>query len=266
MKLRKLMALLLALTLSVFAFVSCGDPDDDDIDPVELVENAEAALANQPYYVDTTMSFECENEQIQAMFQNMGGTMTMAVDGKKVQMQMAMDMSYYTVSIDAVIVDNVLYMNQTMSATGGVSQSQKTKIAMTDEQYNEMLGTMGGSSSIEVKPSDFESVTYKVEDGAYVVTCTNLSADKYETLNGALGALPQGTTVAVSDASYVLTVKGGKLEAAVLDATYAITTSGVTVDLDMSIELDYDFTKTVDIKVPADAEAYTERNYEDMYG
>ena len=167
---KKILALVIALTLLCAMFVSCGD------DPQTLVEKANAALKEGPYAATLKFNFETDDEELNEVFSMMNMEIPTIIDGNNLVMNMSMDVMGLTVALDATIVDMVMYYDIEL-----FGESVKMKATMNDEQYQSFIED--NNAQMLLMPDYFSEMTVESKDGKKYITCTGLSEDGFKELN-----------------------------------------------------------------------------------
>ena len=197
--LKKVLVLILSLSLICCALTSCSET------AAEVIAKADKALLSKPYQVDMDMSFNCDNEELEPLFETMELDAKMYVDGDAVKF--AMDMM--GAEVEMLCHEKVLYM---AISYGGFSQ--KAKATMNDEQLKEFMSEYGTSSDLTV--ADFETVEMKTENGKTVITCTGITAEALsEQIDSALedmGFGEMGAELTIDNVKLVSVIENGKYD------------------------------------------------------
>ncbi len=251
---KKFLALMMTLAMMCGMLVSCDNAQS-------LIDKAIAAMEKEPYAMTMKMNFECDNEELNEMFSLMNLEVPATVDGENIALDMSMDLMGYTIGIDVIVADKVMYYNMDM-----MGEIIKMKSTMNEEQYQEFMAN--NNTEMAVKPEDFGKLTVETKDGKKYISCDEISEDALKVLNDimvdALADVDGEATV--SDIAYTITLNNGKYESMDMTCTYSITVAGETfnVTFDMSAVFSYD--NVAEITAPADADAYEEVSYSDLMG
>ena len=242
---KKILALVIALTLLCAMFVSCGD------DPQTLIEKADAALKEGPYAATFKFNIEADNEELNKVFSIMNMEIPTIIDGNNLVMNMSMDVMGDTVALDATIVDMVMYYDIEL-----FGESVKMKSTMTEEQYQEFIED--SNTQMLLMPDDFSEMTVESKDGKKYITCTGLSEDGFKVLNDAVSEQLEsiGVSVDVSEISYTLTLDKGKYESIDMHCVFTPTIGDGTTTITMDMSAEYSYDNIAKITVPADADEY----------
>ena len=142
----------------------------------------------------------------------------------------------------------------------------KMKATMNDENYKEFIEENG--AEMPVDSAQFESLTLETVDGKQVITCSGITTEGLTELNKVLAdALTEmGAEAAVGDLSYILTIADGKYESMALTVSYSVTVAGQTYTVSMTMNAKYTYADVEPITAPADADKYTEVNFDEILG
>ncbi len=254
---KKILALVIALSLLCAMFVSCGD------DPQTLIEKADAALKEGPYAATLKFNFETDNEELNEVFSMMNMEIPTVTDGNNFAMNMSMDVMGLTVALDATIVDMVMYYDIEL-----FGESVKMKATMTEEQYQEFIED--SNAQMLLMPDDFSEMTVESKDGKKYITCTGLSEDGSKVLNDVvseqLESMGASAEVEVSEMSYTLTLNKGKYESIDMRCVYTATIGDETTTITMNMSAEYSYDNIAKITVPADADEYEEVDASEILG
>lgn len=231
---KKLIALLLALTATVASVVSCSAPKS----AAELLDDADAALASAPYKMTMVMDFDCENDDLAAIFEATAGETVAYIDGENFSTQM--------LGMEMTVVDKVAYIKYEMEGV-----SVKYKQNLSEEELAEV-----GSSLKSFESEMFENVEMTTENGKTTLTCTALKADKVnEVIESVFGSL-EGTEATISNISYVIVLNDGRYESATMEMSAEIEVMGFKTAFSCSVGSAFDYEAGKTITVPADADEY----------
>ncbi len=158
-----------------------------------------------------------------------------------------------------VLVDGILY--HTLHAENedySVTQLRRARFSSTDSY----IFTLNAGPGANISEEDFESVDAK---GANTV-CQNIKAESAADLASDLSAKlsPIGATVSVKSASLNVVTNDGFKMSAILSCALEITVDGVVYEVTMRTYTDYDYEAEISIAAPADADKYTEVSYEEI--
>ncbi|MBR4292449.1 MAG: hypothetical protein IKT54_02430 [Clostridia bacterium] len=252
---KKILALVIALTLLCAMFVSCGD------NPQTLIEKADAALKEGPYAATLKFNFETDNEELNEVFSMMNMEIPTIIDGNNLVMNMSMDVMGLTVALDATIVDMVMYYDIELFGA-----SVKMKSTMTEEQYQEFMED--SNAQMLLLPDYFSEMTVESKDGKKYITCTGLSEDGFKELNDVVAEQLEsiGASAEVSEISYTLTLNKGKYESIELHCVYTVDMDGETTTFTMDMSAEYSYDNIAPITVPENADEYEEVDAGEILG
>ena len=253
--------LTIALTVAMIALSVCVFASCDAVVASSAIAKADKALTEGPYIVTMSMDFDCDNAQLNQVFDAMSMEIPITVDGDNMALKMSTESMGISMDIGMTVVDKVLYYD--MSLFG---QSMKMKATMSEENYKEFLDENG--TEMPVDSAQFETLTLDTVDGKQVITCTGITAEGLDELNKLLGdsLTAMGAEAAVGDLSYVLTIADGKYESMALTVSYSVTVDGETYTVSLTANAKYTYTEVEPITVPADADKYTEVKFDEILG
>ena len=251
---KKVLALVIALTLMCGMLVSCGSPES-------LLEKADAALQKAPYEITMRMDFECDNAEMNQVLSALNMEIPMIVDGKNISMDMNMNLSGYTAKAEVTVADMVVYYNMEV-----MNQNVKMKATMDEEQYQKFMAE--NNSSMAVNYGDFGVLTVEKKDGKKYISCSEINEEGLKELNDMMkdSLKSLGGEATVSDVSYVVTLKDGKYESVDMTCTYSVTIYGQTVNITFTLGTEFSYDNIEKITAPADADTYQETSFDDLIG
>lgn len=248
-------ALMIAMiAMSVCAFTSC-----DALAATSAISKADKALTEGPYIVTMSMDFDCDNAQLNQVFDALSMEIPVTVDGENMALKMSTEAMGMSMDMNMVVVDKVLYYDMSL-----LGQSMKMKATMNEENYKEFLEENG--AEMPVDSTQFESLTLETVDGKQVITCSGITTEGLTELNKVLAdtITDMGAEAAVGDLSYVLTIADGKYESMALTVSYSVTVAGQTYTVSMTMNAKYTYTDVEPITAPADADKYPEVNFDEI--
>lgn len=256
-KIISVVLLIAMIAMSTCLFASC-----EAVTAASAIEKADKALTEGPYTVTMSMDFECDNAQLNAIFDAMTMEFPITVDGDNMQMNMSMDiMEGVSASVSMTVVDKVLYSN-----TSVAGQTMKMKATLSEDDYKEFIKENGAEMPID--SANFETLTLETVDGKQVVTCSGITSEGTEALNKLLAdsLSGMGADASIGDLSYVLTIADGKYESMALTVSYSITVAGQTYTVSMTMNAKYSYAEVAPITAPADADTYSEVSFDQIMG
>ncbi len=255
-KIISVLLLIAMVAMSACMFASC-----EAVTAAAAIEKADKALTESPYTVTVSMDFDCDNAQLNAVFDAMSMEIPVTVDGENMAMNMSTETMGMTMGVKMVVVDKVLYYDMSL-----MGQNMKMKATLNEEQYKDFVQENGAEMPID--STSFETLTLETVDGKQVVTCSGITTEGTAELNKLLAdsLTAMGAEAAVGDLSYVLTIADGKYESMALTVSYSITVEGQTYNVSMTMNAKYSYAEVAPITAPADADKYTEVNFDQIMG
>lgn len=252
----------IALMIAMIAMSACAFASCEAVSAASAIEKADKALTKGPYTVTMSMDFECDNAQLNAIFDAMTMEFPVTVDGDNMQMNMSMDiMEGVSTSVNMTVVDKVLYYDMDI-----MGQAMKMKATLNEEEYKEFIEE--NSAEMPIDSASFETLTLETVDGKQVITCSGITDDGITELNKILAdsLTAMGADAAVGDISFVLTIADGKYESMALTVSYSVTVAGQTYTVSMTMNAKYTYAEVAPITAPADADKYEEVNFDEIPG
>ena len=251
---KKILALVIALTLLCTVLVSCDNA-------VAMVKKANEALEQAPYNVTLKMDFESDNKQINDILSTMNTEIPVSVDGKNIAMDMSLGVMGYTVDADIVIADMVMYCDVSL-----LGQNIKMKTDISEEQYDELMSE--NNVEMPINPTDFGELKVETKDGKKYIACGKISDEGLEELNGIMEKALESVDgeASVVDISYGVTLNDGKYEKMDLMCVYSVTVSGNTCTVTFNLDAQFSYDNVQSIAAPAGASSYTKVDINDFLG
>lgn len=217
----------------------------------ELLEEAEAALAEKPYKIVTSFTAECDNpkysKDISALFG--GSSVEITVGGGNIKVETPGSMSiYYSV----IIVNNTAYVRYINYDS---FESFKVKSPMTDEERTELWNLLPTKSRLSV----FDFTEAEVSEDGSRILCKSLSPSVYDEIAAELDISDSSdkiTNVSFSDAEMTVNLSDGKYDSLVIDYTLRCDIDGEAVTVNISAVMDYTYEQVDYIIIPEDASKY----------
>ncbi len=269
---KKLTSVLLALVLilSLFTLTGCkeqlesllpGTSTAQGENPEELLAAASQSLTERPYTMTMKMEFSSDNQEMNAVFEMMNMEIPVTIDGENLSMDMSMDIMGETMTTKMILVDKVLYYDVQFAGV-----SQKMKATLSDQQFAEFMGEQ--TVGMPVDYSEFAVLKAETKNGKTVISCEGITDAGKKALNDLMASSLEGSggSAAIGDFTYTITLKDGKYEAMDLTCTYTVTVAGLSVSVTMTMGADICYDNVPAITVPADADAYTAIDYDDLMG
>lgn len=253
---KRILSILLLLSLLVCAFASC-----DTLTAAAAIAKAEKALEEKPYTVTMSMDFDCEDKNLNTVFDALSLEFPVTVDGENLYMDMSTEVMGFQTGITMTVVDKVLYANTTV-----MNQSVKLKATLTEENYEEFI--KNNNAELPVTTENFETLTMEVKDGKQIVTCSGITTEGLTAMNDLLSdaLTAMGAEAAAGDLTMVATISDGLFESMALTATYTVTAGGETHTVSLTMNAKYTYEGIQPITVPADADSYKDVSFDEIVG
>lgn len=253
---KRILSILLLLSLLVCAFASC-----DTLTAAAAIAKAEKALEEKPYTVTMSMDFDCEDKNLNTVFDALSLEFPVTVDGENLYMDMSTEVMGFQTGITMTVVDKVLYANTTV-----MNQSVKLKATLTEENYEEFI--KNNNAELPVTTENFETLTMEVKDGKQIVTCSGITTEGLTAMNDLLSdaLTAMGAEATAGDLTMVATISDGLFESMALTATYTVTAGGETHTVSLTMNAKYTYEGIQPITVPADADSYKDVSFDEIVG
>lgn len=253
---KRILSILLLLSLLVCAFASC-----DTLTAAAAIAKAEKALEEKPYTVTMSMDFDCEDKNLNTVFDALSLEFPVTVDGENLYMDMSTEVMGFQTGITMTVVDKVLYANTTV-----MNQSVKLKATLTEENYEEFI--KNNNAELPVTTENFETLTMEVKDGKQIVTCSGITTEGLTAMNDLLfdALTAMGAEATAGDLTMVATISDGLFESMALTATYTVTAGGETHTVSLTMNAKYTYEGIQPITVPADADSYKDVSFDEIVG
>ena len=241
---KRFLSILLLLSLLVCAFASC-----DTLTAAAAIAKAEKALEEKPYTVTMSMDFDCEDKNLNTVFDALSLEFPVTVDGENLHMDM-------TTEVMGFKAGNTTVMNQ----------SVKLKATLTEENYEEFI--KDNNTELPVTTENFETLSMEVKDGKQIVTCSGITTEGLTAMNDLLSdtLTAMGAEAAVEDLTMVATISDGLFESMALTATYTVTAGGETHTVSLTMNAKYTYEGIQPITAPADADSYKDVSFDEIVG
>ena len=248
----KILALLLALVLSLGAFASC------DI----------IGISNQTdtYTANITIKFLSNDAKMASAVEAMSSTATLKVNGEDLQLKTSASTGNASVLNNYVYIDGVMYHHT--GVTVGEKSAETYKMAPVSQvELDELLSKAGAGADIGI--GDFEAQEITETNGNYTYTCTEMNSEAKTSLCDIIGGGLKGigATVTIQDADYILETENGRNKSYTLTCHLLINMGGTDYEVTMRTKCDYDYSEKVNIFAPVeDIDKYKEVSYEEVLG
>lgn len=257
---RKILALLLALTLAASFLTACDF--GGKVDPSEIIGVAEGKLDGSVYTVNVSTVFATEDDDVKNAVASLEPTeITYTVNGESFMVAMSSVVGGFNIDKSYTVVDNTLY-HKSSASLGEQTVTVKEKASIGNPERAMLISKAGVGASIEY--NDFENAKAEKTENGYTITCTDIKDDAFAGLTTILSANFKGTnaTVNVSDVGYSIEIINGAFSKTTLTCSYKVTLNGTEYDLSMTVSSVYDFMNAPAIKIPTDADSYASTTYD----
>ena len=253
---KRFLSILLLLSLLVCVFASC-----DTMTAAAAIAKAEKALEEKPYTVTMSMDFNCEDKNLNKVFDALSLEFPVTVDGENLHMDMTTEVMGFTTGVTMTVADNVLYTNTTV-----MNQSVKLKATLTEENYEAFI--KDNNAELPVTTENFETLSMEVKDGKQIITCSGITTEGLTAMNDLLSdtLTALGAEAAVGDLTMVATISDGLFESMALTATYSVTAGGETHTVSLTMNAKYTYDNVQPITAPADADSYKDVSFDEIVG
>lgn len=257
MRLRKIVAILLLVSLALTALTSCSSAE-------KLEAKAEKKLAKKPHVVYVDQEFTTADKSVAEVFRQLGEQeIKILVDGHNFAVEDRLSIDYGEGSTEFVniyvVIGDMIYSDMSYISPSG-KNSTKGRSSLTEEDaltIKEKASIIGG-----VDTDDFADVTVEKQDGGRLIRCAsvtetsdvNVMLEKimYSNLEGA------AKSVGVSDVKLSLFIKNGRYETVALECDYHVSFGELEFDIHADFTLSYDYDAHVDIAIPENAGEYSD--------
>ncbi len=259
MKIARLLALLVVLTLVLGCVVSCGEPTAE-----KVMLKATKEMAKSPCRVTMDMSFSSDDPTYNRILSMMSvENMRMEIDGENVRVSMNMDVGDAQTRMDYTVVDGTLYIKTSVSAYGE-TQTLKQKAELNTAELDDLLADLNPSQDMELE--DFAKVTMRQDGDTYVITCKGLTGALNKTLKSFTEDIEEAIDgfIEVVYADYVIKIKDDKITSARLTCTYSITIGSEEIEFGMISNMTYKYDDKISVTAPSDASDYEKVDYDEL--
>lgn len=248
----KILALLLALALSLSVLASC-----------ELISGNNQ---KDTYTANITITFLSNDAKMSAAIDAMSSSATLKVNGGDLSLKTSASTDSASVTNNYVYIDGVMYHHT--GVTVGEKSVETYKMASVSElELDELLSKAGAGADIGI--GDFEAQEITGTNGNYTYTCTEMNSEAKTSLCDIIGGGLKGigATVTIQDADYVLETENGRNKCYTLTCHLLINMGGTDYEVTMRTKCEYDYSAKVNIFAPVeDIDKYVEVSYKDIMG
>ena len=266
---KKAVALSLVLTMALAFLTSCSR------DYGKAKKKADEALTKQAYTVDVELDFECDDDTVSGVFEQLENastklyfkdgyfkaedTLIISYENNGQAVTTAFKMTY--TSLAGIIYSNMIY------TSGGTQQRDvKSKAVINDE----LLGAFAGRLAFigELSGEYFGEATKGKRGGESFIVYSGANDGARVILEEAMAKKLEGSSdsVELKDARLTIEIEDGKYDTVTVECEYEITMQGKAYPVGAEIELDFGYGESFDISVPADADSYGSTELENIIG
>ena len=265
---KKILILVLIFTFMCSMLASCTDvpPLLENEDARPLLESADAEFAKAPRTVEMSMKFSSDSKFIQDRLAVMNMELPMVIDGENVSISTSQKTPGQSIPtyINVMIVDDVMY-----SSVSTFRGKSRVKATISEEQYQELMEE--GNGNMIAAPEDFGELTVKSEGEKKYISCDNISAEKLESLNNAMGEMLDDILgkikyePSVAEVTFDITLNQGRYERIDMLYAYFVVMDGQSfrITMEFSAEISYDY--VAPIIAPSDADEYRKISFDEFF-
>lgn len=243
LKFRKIIGVILVLTLLVCSFASCQKKKPEDV-----IDKADKALDNTKYVVDVTIEYSSDDENMKNAIGSFSKpSMKIRVDGDKFQGRMDLKLDGADNYIIYTYVDGVLY---TEWCENGKTVQNSEALGSADKSA--LSESYGAGANVGI--NDFESVSIKSSGKVDIITCDKIKNDALNSLVNSLESefalVGFDASVAIKDAKLEIEVNDGKYQSTTLTCLYFISEGENTYSVNMTYSCNFDYSVDFEITAP----------------
>ncbi len=264
MKLKKIVCIVIVLSILAFCFASCVNTKT----PENLIEKADKNLASLEHSVEVDIDYVAEDKSVADMFDQLdGGETVIYFDGDDAKIEHRLSIKYGEENADFfgnyIIKDEIIYANSGYTYAGN-SSFNKVKADISDEERTSLIEKAGVIIGIGI--SDFASVSCEKIDGEYFIQCSEATNELNIKLEKALVAQFEDAAalVKVKNARMNIEIDDGKYDTICITCDYEVTLYSETYVVGAEYELEYDYDKYIKVTKPDDAYEYNDSSFENI--
>ena len=296
--LNKLLALLLALTLSLFCLSACDQldiegiiggavgegnggeneqtPDDENNTGGENGENegntggdnnSEGEIDDGKYLMNVEIRFATGDDKMKPAIDALDSSSSViTVDGENIKIETLTALDSSSIKDSYVFVDGVLYRETVVSALG-LTAAEYKKADAPDPTRDKLYSDIGTAAQISI--SDFLTRDMSKTANGYYYSCSDISDSAKESLVNIFGSKFSGVneaSVTLEGAEYILETEGDRNTLSTLSCHFVMAMNGDSYEITMHILSEYDYYSGAVVTHPEDFDKYTEVDYSDVIG
>ena len=256
---KRVISLLLLLSLCVCYLTSCGD----HFAASTTMAKAEKELTNNSYTVKMDMEYSCDDLVFDVIFDAFVKEIPAVVNGKNIYIDMSAETMGTENGVVFTVVEDVLYTHSTYT-----EKPSKVKTLLKGDLLRDFMEDTRMVMPISFQ--DFESITMNTVNDKQVVTCAALNADgaarMMEMISDPLILLE--ATATLKSLTMIATIAYDKYETVSLNAVFLVTevAKGETHEVELTMTAHYNYVDVAAITPPADADSYTWVTYDAIMG
>ncbi len=188
---------------------------------------------------------------------------TVMVDGDNMAVNNTVQIGGTSVNESYVLFENMLYRDMTLTVDGN-SVSVKEKTDFHEDNRQLLLADIGMGADVSV--ADFENFEITSMGESSCFDCTDINAESAESLEKIFGSGLSGigATVALSAAEYQEIIQDEKVIESTLSCHFTILLAGVSYELTVHMNYEYDYAAEVSVSAPVDADSYNTVTYKEI--
>ena len=256
---KRVISLLLLLSLCVCYLTSCGD----NFAATTTMAKAEKELTANSYTVNMDMEYSCDDMVLDVVFNAFIKKIPAVVNGKSIYIDMSAETTGEEKGVVFTLVDDVLYTHSTYTET-----PSKVRTMLKGDLVRDFMEDC--RMVMPVSFQDFDSLTMNTVNDKQVITCAALNADgsarMIEMILDPLSLVK--ATATVKSLTMVATIAYDKYETVTLNAVFLVTEveNGETHEVELTMTAHYNYVDVAVIEAPADADSYTWVAYDAIMG
>ena len=237
-----------------------GKPENK---PNDNQDNEE--LQSEYYVANITVSYTTDDDKMKVAVEAMETETVLTAMANNLKLVSNATLNSASVSDEYIYLNGTLY-HANVVKVGDKSITSLKKAAMNDTQRDKLLSKMGAGASIGI--GDFTAHEMSRSEGVTIYTCANMTDSTKESFTAILASKFEaiGATVEIDSANYVLEVKNGRDQKSTLSCDLVINMGGVSYDVTMNIEIEYNYNAVTVIMTPTNADKYIISSVDDILG
>lgn len=271
--LRKILVLLLALTLVLGGFTSCDDQTDGEGGTEQSGTNnggdqtgTGEELSSDKYLASVKVSYSSNDSKMnEALSALRGSFYSIKADKDKLLITCNAEVGDVIVDREYLYIDGTLY-HTTQMMVDGMNVSVNEKANASEEDVDKLIGEIGTGANIT--KGDFLKIDRESLENGTKYSCSKMSDASKESLarvlSADLGSI--GATVTVEDATYMLTVISDRDVESSFSCNLNVAMKGVNYYVTMTVVIEYDYEASFSLSAPANTEVYSDVSLDDIIG